>query len=399
MAVLLGDARSGKLANNLVAFGRALRRAGLPVDSSRVQWAQQALLHVDVGSKVEVAAALEATFISREEDRAVFAELFDAFFKNPDVAAKLLAQMLPTGEGKAERSKRRARVNEALTPQKGFAKHAPPKAPEQEVKFDMAMTASDQVRLRNADFNQLSVAEYGLVTRYAQDIALPLPTCASRRTHAHSLGASLAWARTLREAALTDGEPLRLFKRQRRREPLPLLVLVDVSGSMERYSRLLLAFLHAATRGLKQREVFSFGNQLTHLNPAFALADSDDMLERAGQLINDYASGTQLGQALATLREQHARKLVGRRSLVLLISDGLDTGEPQALDAELQWLKRHCKTLVWLNPLLRFDQYLPSATAATVLHAQANRMLAVHNLASLQQLAQALAQAVSSLRP
>jgi hypothetical protein len=387
---MLGDSRTGKLADNLTAFGRALRRAGVPLDSSRIALAHDAAALVGVRSKPDLSAALEAALVSREQDRLVFRELFDAFFRNPDVANKLLAQMLPSAEGRAETSKRRPRVREALSPQRGFG-GKPVGQGEQKLEFDAAMTASDAERLRQADFNQLSAAEFALVERTAREIALPLPRYAARRAGQGARGAHIDWPGVLRAASRTGGEPLRLPRRTRQQVPHPLLVLVDVSGSMERYSRLLLAFLHAATRAQRRREVFAFGTQLTDLSAAFQLAESDAMLLAANRLIQDFAGGTRLGCSLSSLREQHARKLTGRRTLVLLITDGLDTGEPQALKDELQWLKRHCGRLLWLNPLLRFEGYAPLAQGAATLHAHVDAMLAVHNLASLEQLAQSLA--------
>ena len=203
------------------------------------------------------------------------------------------------------------------------------------------------------------------------------------------------WPGVLHEAGRTGGELIRLPRLARREAPLPLLVLVDVSGSMERYARLLLAFLHAATRGpggrRGRRDVFAFGTDLTDLTPAFRLADSDAMLDAAGAAIEDFAGGTRFGESLAELRAHHARRLVGRRTLVLVISDGLDTGEPQALERELLWLKRHSRRMLWLNPLLRFDGYAPVARGAAVLHRHADAMLAVHNLTALEQLAASLA--------
>jgi len=172
-------------------------------------------------------------------------------------------------------------------------------------------------------------------------------------------------------------------------------VLVDVSGSMERYARLLLAFLHAATRGghdrVARRDVFAFGTQLTDLTPAFRLADTDAMLAAASAAISDFAGGTRMGESLATLRQQHARRLVGRRTLVLAITDGLDTGAPEDLARELDWLRRRSRRLLWLNPLLRFDGYAPTARGAAVLHRHAHGMLAVHNISKLEELAASLA--------
>jgi uncharacterized protein with von Willebrand factor type A (vWA) domain len=386
---ILGDARTGKLAENIAGFGRALRRAGLRVDAARIALAQEAAQLVGVGDKQDLAAAMESVLVSREQERGVFRELFDAYFRDPEIAHKLLAQMLPTAQGKAEPSKRRPRVSEALAPQKRFG--GAERKPDKEVEFDAAMTASDLARLKHADFNALGASEFHLVERLAREVALPVPQLAMRRMRPGMRGPRMHWARTLRHAAHTGGELMVLRRMQRTRQPLPLLVLVDVSGSMERYARLLLAFLHAATRGHRRRDVFAFGTHLTDLTPAFRLADTDDMLAAASAAIDDFAGGTCLGASLATLRERHARRLVGRRTLVLIISDGLDTGEPQDLARELDWLTHRCRRLLWLNPLLRFEGYAPLARGAAVLHRHAHAMLAVHNLEKLGDLAGSLA--------
>lgn len=154
----LGDARSGKLADNLTGFGRALRRAGVPVDAARMALAQQAVMLVGLG-RDDFSAALEAVLVAREQDRLVFRELFAAYFRNPNVAQKLLAQMLPSAESRAEPAKRRPRVAEALAPVRAARAAALPE--EDRVDFDAAMTASERERLHAADFNQLSASEIG----------------------------------------------------------------------------------------------------------------------------------------------------------------------------------------------------------------------------------------------
>lgn len=384
---MLGDARSGKLADNIAGFGRALRRAGLRVDSARVALATQAAQLVGVDDRQDLGAAMEAVLVNREQERGVFRELFDAWFRDPEVAHKLLQQMLPATKGQATR--RRPRVAEALAPQKRFGDDAPRK--DEEVQFDAAMTASDLARLKHADFNGLSASEFHLVERLAREVALPVPEVPLRRTRPGQHGAQLHWSRTMRHAGHTGGELLVLRRLQRRRQALPLLVLVDVSGSMERYARLLLAFLHAATRSHRRRDVFAFGTQLTDLTPAFRLADTDAMLAAASAAIADFAGGTRLGGSIATLHREHARRLVGRRTLVLVISDGLDNGEPELLERELDWLTHRCRRLLWLNPLLRYEGYQPLARGASVLHRHAHGMLAVHNLSKLEELAASLA--------
>ena len=392
--MLLGDARVGKLADNITGFGRALRRAGVKVDSQKIALANTAALAVGLAERADLSAAFEAVMISREQDRLVFRELFDVYFQDPKVANKLLAQLLPSSGGKAEPSKRRPRVQEALQAQKKFGQQAMPNQEDQKLEFDAVMTASDIQRLQHADFNALSATEYRLVESLARNIKLPLPQFESRRSRPASSGARMHWPGVMARAARTGGELIHLPRLTRRQQPLPLLVLVDVSGSMERYSRLLLAFLHAATKNsnaCKQRDVFAFGMGLTDLTPAFKQADTDAMLKQASQAIEDFAGGTQLGSSLGSLRTLHGRRLVGRRTVVLVITDGLDTGEPQALATELAWLRRRSRRLLWLNPLMRFDGYAPLAQGAAALHANAHGMLAVHNLSKLEELAASLA--------
>ena len=387
----LGDARVGKMADNIVGFGRTLRRAGFPMDSERISLALESALLIGLDDKEDFRAALEATLMSRQQDLEVFDQLFDAYFRNPELTQQLLAQMLPKTTEAAPSPKRRARTQEALaaiTPNNSRTSAA-----EDSIDFDAAMTASDQVRLRHADFESLSASEFKLVQRLASEIPLPWPRVPARRTQRSRSGARVDWAYTLRESARTDGELLSLPYLSRRTQALPVLILIDVSGSMERYARLMLAFLHQSTRGLA-RSVYAFGNQLTDLSSAFRHADTDEMLSNANKLIQDFAGGTQIGHSLEQLRVTQHRQLIGRRTVVLLITDGLDTGEPSALAQELAWLKRNCRSLLWLNPLLRFELYAPSAGGANVLQKYADGMLAIHNLAHLEDLAQSLAELV-----
>lgn len=390
----LGDARSGKLPENLLGFGRALRRAGLRIDSGQLALAQQALALVGLERRDDACAALEAVLTHDEAERALLRELFAIYFRDPQVAHKLLAQMLPRADAAAEPPPRRPRVQDALAAVR--AAQQPSRPRKEELQFDAAMTAGDLQRLRHADFNGLSAAEFQLVERLVQRLRLQLPEIRSRRLQVSERGPRLHWARMAQASARQGGDCLRLPRQAPRHTPLPVLLLVDVSGSMERYARLLLAFLHGALRSRQRRDVFAFGTHLTDLAPAFRLRDADDMLTAAATAIEDFAGGTRLGDSLAALRQRHARRLVGRRTLVLLISDGLDTGSPTLLDNELRWLKRHSRQLLWLNPLLRFDGYTPSAQAAAVLARHADRMVAVHNLEHLSQLSDSLAQVLNN---
>ena len=389
--MLLGDARAGKLAENIVGFARALRRAGLPIDSARISLAQQAASLVGIANKRDLSAGLEAVLVSREEDRQVFAELFDAFFRNPEIAKQLMAQLLPSAKAQAHPPKRGPRAAEALAPPKDSRLNPPPR--EEEIKLDAAMSASSVERLRHADFQGLSASEFLLMERLVREVPLQIPKLRSRRYRLASHGVQLNWPRLVRETCRHGGEAVALSYLRHEQRPLPILVLVDVSGSMERYARLLLSFLHQSTRGVR-RAVFSFGVGLTDLSVAFRERDTDRMLAQANAVIPDFAGGTRLGESLTTLRSRYKSALIGRRTIVLLISDGLDTGDNDQLEREVAWLSRQSRHLVWLNPLLRFDGYQPIASGARVLNRYADRSIAIHNLAHVESLAKALAKLI-----
>lgn len=373
-----------------------LRRAGIPVDSHRILSAQQALAHVDIGNRLQVQAALECTLVSRQQDLEVFRQLFDAFFKDPDLAQRLLTQLLPKTKSANQQVKRSPRAQEALRP---IIRNQPePSHKEDEIRMDAAMSASDRHRLLHADFEGLNASEFLLIEQLVREIPLQIPTIASRRYRPSNLkGSQLHWGKIMRNMARHSGEMVEIDWKSPSQQPLPLLILVDTSGSMQRYARLMLSFLHQATKTCR-RQVFAFGTQLTDLNAAFKLHDTDSVLADINRQIPDFGGGTKISESLLTLRTKHRHAIVANRSVVLLITDGLDTGQPNDLERELGWLKRQARHLLWLNPLLRYDGYQPLASGARILSRHVDHMLAIHNLSHLQELARSLARLLYQVR-
>ena len=376
-----------------VGLGRVLRRAGVAVDSARMALGLQALTLIDMSQRDQVCHALQATWLSRAEDIPVFEAVFDAYWAmvSQSSTADDSSQGLPLSMALSvdDNPPLRQRVQDALADlQTTPLPQLHPIAPQAQAEHAVASAVQ---RLKHADFQSLSADELTQLQHGVQALRMRWPAVPGRRWRAGARGSRLDWPRLLRTAARQGGEVLALPRRQRREQALPVLVLLDVSGSMERYARMQLAFLHHQTqRG--QRALFAFGTHLSDLRSAFALRDTDDMLQAVSRSVADFGGGTRLGESLAALRQQHPQVLVGRRTLVLLITDGLDTGEPAQLAQEVQWLKRHCRSLLWLNPLLRFDGYEPLARGPQVLARYADAQVAIHNLARMETLAEGLAQ-------
>ena len=368
------------LATRVVDFGRALRQAGMPVDSQRIGVAQRALTLVDLSSKAAVCDALQACLLSRIEDRPTFLRLFDALFsEGQDVGGT------PTDMN-------------AINDLAGDAMHAPTVAEDPRATppadDDTATEGMSAVqRLRQADFAKLTPTEWAAVTRLADQSRLKLPKFRLRRVVRSRRRGVLDWRETMRRAQATDGELLDLGWRAPRWQTQPLLVLIDTSGSMAAYARTTLACLHPMTRGVPLR-IFAMGHQLSELTFAFRERDTDAMLKAAGRAIVDYAGGTRLANCIDALRLQGRALVSGRRPQVVIISDGLDTGEIHDLQIAMAWLTGHARRVVWLNPLMRYAGYQPIARGPSVLAAHVDAMLTGHNLASFDALSRSLSQAV-----
>lgn len=368
------------LTEQLVNLGRGLRHAGLPVDSARTALAIQAIGLVALERLDEVRDALEAVFVSREEDRDVFLQVFEAYWQLWGRTTSTPSMSLGT-QNYPEPRHRRAQETQI----------ADLNTLDDERTASSALSGSALERLMQADFLSLSADEFLHLQRYAKTMRLEIPQVKSRRWCRSERGTRVDGSRLMRSAARHGGEVLHVPRQRRREQPLPLLVLLDVSGSMAPYARMLLAFLHQRTSH-GPRAVFTFGTALTDLRSAFAWRDPDAMLASVNQAVSDFGGGTRLGASLATLRQHHARTLIARRSVVLLITDGLDTGEPEMLRQEMQWLKRHARRVLWLNPLLRFEGYQPLARGPKVLSESCDAQVAIHNLNHLSSFARGLEQ-------
>ncbi len=387
----------GRLALNILHFARALRAAGVPVGTPRVMQALQAVEAGGISHRTDFYHTLAACFLSRPEHRQVFDQCFHLFWRDPQLLERAIGLLLPEIKAAPEERERRAaetRAAEALT----AGQEAPP-APEteegEEIEIDATLTVSETERLMKRDFEQMTAAEIAEAKRMIASLRLPVRPIASRRSRPAPRGRLADWRATMRASMRRGGEAQEL-KRRTRRERWPALVaILDISGSMAAYSRMLLHFLHAASNaegaGWSKVHAFTFGTRLTNITRHLAQRDVDDALARAGAEVADWEGGTRIGACLEAFNRDWSRRVLSQGAVVLLITDGLERDDPERLSHAAERLALSCRRLVWLNPLLRWDGFEARAAGVRALLPHVDSFRSAHNMDSLAALADALA--------
>ncbi len=389
-----------KLTHNITHFARALRAAGLPVGPGRVVDAIRAVEAAGFTSKEDFFFTLRACFVNRPEHRAVFAQIFRLYWRDPRYMEHMMSLMLPAIRGVQEdRSAKAAEKRAAEALLDGVDRDLPDKEDtereeETTIEIDATLTMSREERLKTLDFEQMSTAEVAEAKRMLARLQLPVKPFASRRGQASHTGHRIDARKTLR-AAMRRGGELRRIHLQKPRPRWPnLVVLCDISGSMSQYSRMVLHFLHAVSNekgaGWAKVHAFTFGTRLTNITRHLNQRDVDAALAAAGQEAQDWEGGTRIGDCLHAFNRDWSRRVMGQGAVVLLITDGLDRGEPEALAHEMERLHLSARRLIWLNPLLRWDGFAPRAAGIRAMLPHVDAFRAGHSIATLEELAQAI---------
>jgi uncharacterized protein len=400
----------GRLAENVLHFARLLREAGLPVGTDRPLLALRALQVAGLDSRADLRAVLAACLIDRPEHRALFEQAFLAFWRVPGGTDGPAPSPRPAGG--REHSPTRARpaaarrLAEALWPGPRGSRPLPEaEAPGGAGKDEVRPSASERERLRRVDFEAMTAAEWTAASRAAAALAPLLRRARTRREAPAASGPRIDLRRLLRESARHGGEAPVLPRRHHLMQREPLVALVDISGSMSRYSRMFLHFLHALVNGPDGRgardaglntAAFVFGTRLTPITRALRARDPDDALARLTRCVPDFAGGTRIGACLREFNRLWARRLPLGNATVLLVTDGLERADVELLEREAARLARSCRRLLWLNPLLRYEGFAPQARGVRALLAHAGELLPIHDLESLEHLAALLAARATS---
>jgi uncharacterized protein len=379
------------LAENIVHFTRVLRTAGMPVGPDRALAAIAAVETVGLDRRGDVHAALSAVMLDRHEQQPLFDAAFDAFWRDPKLLEQLMYLLLPkiSGRGDKQRPPRANRLADALAAPR--APEPPPsndRAEEDQIRFDTTFSFSERERLQQADFETMTAAEFALAKSLAERLPLPVSPV-RRRRHEPSSRGSLDLRATMQRMARQPHTLSPAFTSARRELP-PLVVLLDISGSMDRYARLFLHYVHGLTRRYLNVHTFTFGTRLTDITRCLKHRDPDAALKAADARVHDWKGGTRIASCLDEFNRRWARRVLGGNAAVLLVTDGLDRDDHGELDKTAAHLKRFAHELVWLNPLLRFDGFEPKAAGVRALLPHVDRFLPMHNLASLADLGRAL---------
>jgi hypothetical protein len=357
-----------------VTFGRVLREAGLEVGPGRISDALVGLDRVDLGERDDVYWTLRTTLVSRAEDIESFDRAFAAWFlRSPSLPAYRGA---PPPERPSRASQQKTRTDAGEGDEAGDE--------------PTEVGWSSHEVLRRKDFAAMTPEEFALAARVIAEVAAARPLRRSRRLRPNPRGRNLDLRRLARRSLACGGEPIEQSFRRRVDVPRKLVVLCDVSGSMEAYTRALLLFLHAVVGSGRGVEVFAFGTRITRLTDDFRTRDPERALAAAAHRVVDWASGTRIGASLKTFNDVWGRRALSRGAAVVIVSDGWERQDAGLVAREMARLQRSAYAVVWVNPLKGSPEYQPLAGGMRAALPYVDRFVAGHNLASLEELAAVL---------
>ena len=381
----------GLLAGNVMHFARLLRAAGLRIGPDRVIDCVRALELANCERRDDWYWTMSAVLLSKEEQRPIFDQAFRIFWRDPQLAQKMMQALLPKTYGRAAKDEEQSqRLSDALFSQRNQREARA--VEEQKVELDARLTFSSREVLQRMDFDTMSAAELAEAKRMLRELRLPLPMIRTRRYRPSPRGTRVDLRATLRESLREGGDVIPLVRGATIDIHPPLVVLCDISGSMNPYARMFLHFLHAITNDRDRVTVFVFGTRLTNITRQLRHRDVDVAMAKVADAIKDWSGGTRIGVCLRDFSWRWGRRVLGQNACVVLVSDGLDREAGEGLAEEMQRLHKSCRELIWLNPLLRYDKFEARPAGVRAMLPHVDRFLPVHNLKSLIDLAHAISQ-------
>ena len=382
----------GRLVANIMYFARVLRNAGIPIGPGKVMDALRAVIAVGVANREDFYWTLHAVFVDRHDRHDLFDQAFRIFWRGPRISERAQSVRQPAIGDDGEKGTGEAiarRIADALKIA-GTAAETKDVSPDEEIQLDAAMTWSRTEVLRYKDFEKMTAHEIEAARKEIAKMRLAIADVPTRRYRANPAGARADMRATLRAALRFGGDFIPLKKRSIRRRPPPLVAICDISGSMERYSRMLIHFLHAITGVRGRVNTFLFGTRLTNVTRWLRYKDVDVAFAKLGAAVEDWSGGTRIGRCVGEFNRNWSRRVLGQGAIVLLITDGLDRDAGEGLNKEMERLHKSCRRLIWLNPLLRYDQFEPKSVGIRAIMPHVDEFRSAHNLDSLSDVVAAL---------
>jgi len=384
-----------KLSDNVLYFARVLRSAGIPIGSGRILDAIKAINKIGLADKSIFYWALHSVFVHKNEHREIFDQAFKIFWKNPRLLEKMMQLALPrlnTGTPEASDADINRRVQEAFNTDNMSKENYVHPSTEDELKFDAVMTYSESELLQGMDFEQMSSDEINKAKKVIAQMNLSIPQVKSRRFKNSSLRRKIDLRQSLKGANKFCGEYIPLRYKSRKDKNPPIIAICDISGSMSRYSRMLLHFMHALTTLRNDVHTFLFGTRLTNVTRFLRFKDVDEALAATSSAVEDWSGGTRIGDCLKDFNFNWSRRVLGPGAIVLFITDGLDRGGGIGLSKQIKLIQKSSKRLIWLNPLLRYEEFAPKPTGVKAILPYVDEFRPIHSLESMDQLVNALSE-------
>lgn len=381
------DRNQGKLAHNILLFARTLRSAGLAIGTSQVIEALIAVVRAGIERRDDLYWALCAILVKQPAQMPIFNQAFHLYFRNPRLLERMMALLLPAIEdGKAGENRERAirRLLDTFSPETAGT------AEKIEIELDQSGSSSDRERLRNKDFEQMSLDEQRQARAMLVRDLQPLKPRSTRRFRADTHGDRYDLRRSMRLMLRGNGHFIPLARKQRSKRSPDLVLICDISGSMSSYSRMFLHFAHTLTQLDAVVHSFVFGTRLTNISHWLGTKDVDESLQQVASDVRDWDGGTRIAACLRAFNVDWTRRVLARESVVILLSDGLERDAESDLEFQMKRLSRSCRQLIWLNPMLRYQQFEPKAIGITKMLPHVDRFVPAHNVRSLTSMWQAL---------
>ena len=374
-----------KLDKNVIFFARLLRASGISLSSDSILEAIESIKLVGIENKKSFFYALQTCLIKRPEDMKIFAQAFSLFWQNPKFRDRIRDLLLPqtrmqgVEEEKEELAKR---IQDTLsTPENSKSRVVE----EETLLIDTSGTASDNQLFKDKDFEMMSKDELQMASQSIKELLIKIPKRPFRRSENSSLGKKVSTRESLGEAKRHFGSVLpKLVKKKE--VSRPVIVLLDISGSMENYSRMMIHFVHNLMQRHKKVHAFLFGTKLTNISFHIKNKDIDVALKEISKATNDWAGGTRIRDSIFTFNKKWIRRVSSSNSIIFLITDGLDRDHSTDLFNQMERLQKSCYKLVWLNPLLRFKDFLPKSISIKRILLNVDAFLPIHSIESMQNL-------------